>query len=212
MPMVIFFSGTGNSRFVAEKLSEFTGNELFDIFEYTRTGKGHNFTSEGPYIFVAPVYIAAPAMCLIDFIKRSEFPKNSEAYFIMCCAASMSASPVFCKNIASEKDLLYKGTDQLIMPQNYITYFKPDSKEVIKSKLEKAPVKIREIADLIKVGKDLPTVKTNSFEYWITIPILGLYYKHFMKTKAFHYTNKCIGCGKCAANCPFKNITLKERR
>ncbi|WP_026492338.1 MULTISPECIES: EFR1 family ferrodoxin [unclassified Butyrivibrio] len=210
--MIVFFTGTGNSRFIAEKLAEFTGDETFDIFESVRTGKGHTFTEEGPYIFIAPVYVAAPAQCLTDFIKRSEFPKNSKAYFIMCCAASMSASPVFCMNIASEKGFEYKGTAPMIMPQNYITYFKADSEEICRDKIKNAPESIREISEYIKAGKDLPQTKISNFEYRMTVPVLNLYCKYFMKSKAFHVTDKCIGCGKCVSLCPFGNISLKDNK
>ena len=210
--MIIFFSGTGNSKFIAEKLADYIGDEVFDIFEYVRTKKGHTFTQTGPYIFIAPVYVAAPALCLLDFMKRSEFPPNSKAYFIMCCAASMSSSPVFCKNIASKKGLEYKGTAPLIMPQNYITYFKADSEEKCRTKIENAPAKIQEISEYIKAGKDLPPVKTNAFEYGITVPVVALYYKFFIKSKAFYATDKCISCGKCVSLCPYGNISLKDKK
>ena len=38
--MIIYFSGTGNSRFVAKKLAALTGEELVDAVKYTREGKG----------------------------------------------------------------------------------------------------------------------------------------------------------------------------
>ena len=52
--MIVYFSGTGNSRFVAKKLAELTGDELCDATRYTREGKGAEFSKPGSYVFVSP--------------------------------------------------------------------------------------------------------------------------------------------------------------
>lgn len=108
--MIIYFSGTGNSRFVASRIASKTSDELFDAAPAIRAGKGVDFTDSNTFIFVAPVYAAAPPLVFMDFIRKSRFPKGSKAYFIMTCAVSMSASPDYCRKIALEKDLVYMGT------------------------------------------------------------------------------------------------------
>ena len=71
--MIIYFTGTGNSRFAAQRIAEATGDGLFDCFEHIRSGKGADFTKAAVCVFVAPVYVSAPPLVFTDFIRRSRF-------------------------------------------------------------------------------------------------------------------------------------------
>ena len=95
--MIVYFSGTGNSRFVAKKLAELTGDELCDATRFTRESKGADFSRPGSYVFVSPVYVSAPPRAFMDFIRKSRFPNNVRAYFVMTCAGGMGGSPEYCR-------------------------------------------------------------------------------------------------------------------
>ena len=127
--MIFYFSGTGNSRYVAQQLAALIGDTAQDISAYIRSGTGDSFRDDRPFVFVAPVYVAAPALSLLDFLKNSSFRGNKKAYFVMTCAGTMSGSPAFCRKAAEEKGLEYMGTAQVKLPQNYIAYFAMKSAE-----------------------------------------------------------------------------------
>ena len=210
--MIIYFSGTGNSRFVAERLAELTKDELCDVKSYTREGKGAVFTKPGNYVFVAPVYVSAPALVFLDFIRKSSFPDNVHAYFVMVCASYMGGSPAYCRKLASEKGFAYLGTAMVSMPQNYLIYWKTFGAEENREKIRQAQSAIERIAGCIQAGTELPAVEMKAWEYLSAEMILGMYYKFFMKADAFRATEACIGCGRCAAVCPLANIELKDGR
>jgi len=210
--MIIYFSGTGNSRFVAKKIAELTRDELCDATRYTREGKGAVFSKPGNYVFVSPVYVSAPPRAFLDFVRKSSFPNNVRAYFIMTCAGGMGGSPEYCRRIASEKGFAYLGTAQVCMPQNYIAFFKTHEAAENREKVREALPVIEGIADFILEGTELPDPGMKAWEFLSTEMIIGMYYKDFMKAKAFRVTDACIGCGRCAAVCPLANITLKEKR
>ena len=210
--MIIYFSGTGNSRFAAKKIAELTGDTLCEAAKYTREGKGAEFTKPGKYVFVSPVYVSAPPRAFLDFIRKSSFPNNVRAYFIMTCAGGMGGSPEYCRRIASEKGFAYLGTAQVCMPQNYIAFFKTFDAAENREKVREALPVIEGIADFILEGSELPDPGMKAWEFLSTEMILGMYYRDFMKAKAFRATDACIGCGRCAAVCPLANIELKDRR
>ena len=210
--MIIYFSGTGNSRFVAKKIAELTGDTLCEAAKYTREGKGAEFTKPGKYVFVSPVYVSAPPRAFLDFIRKSSFPNNVRAYFVMTCAGGMGGSPEYCRRIASEKGFAYLGTAQVCMPQNYIAFFKTHEAAENREKVREALPIIEGIADFILEGSELPDPGMKAWEFLSTEMIIGMYYKDFMKAKAFRATDACIGCGRCAAVCPLANITLKDKR
>ena len=210
--MIIYFSGTGNSRFVAKKIAELTGDSLCDATKYTREGKGAEFDKPGKYVFVSPVYVSAPPRAFLDFIRKSSFPNNVRAYFVMTCAGGMGGSPEYCRRIASEKGFAYLGTAQVCMPQNYIAFFKTHEAGENREKVRQALPVIEGLADFILEGTELPDPGMKAWEFLSTEMILGMYYRDFMKAKAFRATDACIGCGRCAAVCPLANIELKDRR
>ena len=105
--MIIYFSGTGNSRFVAERLAASLKDEMFNAAPAMRAKKGVHFKNGGTFIFVSPVYAAAPPLVFMDFLRHCRFPEGSRAYFVMTCASGMGAAPDYCEKCALEKGLIW---------------------------------------------------------------------------------------------------------
>lgn len=208
--MVFYFSGTGNSRFVARRIAKAIGQEAIDITTYTRTMERPEFTETGVYVFVCPSYMSAPARAMTDFLGWAGFPKGIIAYFIVTCTASMGISPKVYSEICEQKDIGFMGAAQVEMPQNYIALFTTKKVEENLDIFEKAEIEIDSIISRIVNGEVLETKKIGSLEYSVTKWVRDVYYKDFMKTKKFRVTDKCIACGKCVKVCPLSNITLKD--
>ena len=54
--MILYFSGTGNSEYVAKRICKATGDECLDLFDRIR---GHDVSpihAERPLVVVAPTY------------------------------------------------------------------------------------------------------------------------------------------------------------
>ena len=54
--MIFYFSATGNSRFVAKVLADHCQDELVCLNDYLKNNSKGEFSSEKPYVLVAPVY------------------------------------------------------------------------------------------------------------------------------------------------------------
>ena len=54
--MIIYFSGTGNSKFVAEYLADKLEDSILSLNKVIKNGEKLVCTSEKPYIIVAPIY------------------------------------------------------------------------------------------------------------------------------------------------------------
>ena len=210
--MVLYFTGTGNSRFVAGRIAEAIGDTAVDAAQWIRKGESGVFLEPGPYVFVSPIYVAAPPRAFLDFIRRSVFPEGSGTYFVLTCSGGMGAAPVYCRKLSEEKGLRYLGAAQIKMPQNYLVYFKTFSAEENRKKIQAALPEIDALA--VRIGReeafDAPEIKF--YDYPSTQMILAPYYRWFIGAKQFRATDACIGCGKCAAVCPLGNIRLNEHR
>ena len=208
--MIVYFSGTGNSRYAARQLADLTGDTVCDIASYVRKGTGDTFQSDRPFVFVAPVYVAAPVLSLLDFLKNSSFQGNKKAYFVMTCAGTMSGSPIFCRKAAEEKGLEYMGTAVVKLPQNYIAYFSMKSPEENRKIITAAQPVLETLGRKILGGEPFIDPKINKMEYRSTLLILKPYYRWFITTKKFRAEDSCIGCGKCEKVCPLGNIRMEK--
>ena len=204
--MVLYFSGTGNSKFVASKVAGIIGQEAVDIIN----DKDISFADEKVFVFVCPSYMSAPARLMTDFMEKTEFPEGASVYLIVTCASSMGISPRVGAEICKDKDVKYMGAAQVRMPQDYIILFSTKDKEGCRKIIDDALPVIEKIAQTIKDGGTLDIDTIGSVEYAITKGVRDVYYKHFMKTKRFRTTDACVSCGMCTKVCPLSNIVMKD--
>ncbi|MCF0136982.1 MAG: 4Fe-4S binding protein [Oscillospiraceae bacterium] len=209
--MIVYYSGTGNSKYAAKMLADILDDEVVDAKNYIRDGIAAELISGKPFVFVSPVYVSAPSKVFEDFIKSGSFEGDKRAWFVMTCAGGMGACGYYCEKLCRGK-LEYMGTAQVEMPQNYLMFFKTKEMAENLKKLTAAEPRIRELGELIAAEKPFPDSGMKKWELISTKMTLDPYYKWFMKTKDFYATNECIGCGLCARSCPLGNIEILGRR
>lgn len=208
--MIVYFSGTGNSRYAARQIAAVTGDSLYDAAPCIRAGTGDTLSDTRPFVFVAPVYVSAPPLAFLDFIRRSTFRGSQSAYFLMTCAGGMGGSPAYCREIAEEKQLTYMGTASVILPQNYLAFFTTKSPTQNREILEAARPVLDTMARHIAEGQPFPDPGMKAWEAVSTRMILKPYYRWFITARKFRATADCIGCGKCEKVCPLGNIRLHQ--
>ncbi len=209
--MIIYFTGTGNSEYAAKAIADRLGDEPVCSNTYIKTHRKGDFMSEKPYVFVFPVYLSIVPAIFRDFINSSSFKGNRNAYFIPTCASADGSVPNSCKRICEQKgELEFMGSCKVIMPQNYITLFKPTDETEKEERYRNAGIVIDTICDAIKNGNKLIEKPASGFEYGSTLLIEKWYNSCFTKTGKFHATESCVGCGRCAELCPTNSIEIKE--
>ena len=214
--MVYYFSGTGNSRYVAETIARILGESIKFIPE-TDSSK-ENFPNDKT-IFIFPIYSWGVPPIVINFINNlpSSFwetikLRQSGIYCVMTCGDEVALAPeMFIKTI-EKKECKVISIQSVIMPNNYVLLpgFDIDPKKIEDEKLLDAPRRIIQIAQTII--QQNPTIDVNRGKYaWLkTKLIYPLFKKWGINDKKWHYTVKCIQCGKCASVCPVKNIKMKN--
>ncbi len=208
--MIIYFTGTGNSKFVAEAIADRLGDETICSNDYIKNNKKGTFSSRRPWVFVFPVYLSTIAEIFADFIRGSVFSGSKKAYFIGTCASSIGSAPNVAKKICAAKGLDFMGAAKALMPQNYIALFTMTEPEECEKRLSEAIISAKALGTAIEKEQPFKTKFAGGLEYCVISLVEKLYNGHFTKTKKFYATDECVSCGLCAKVCPLNNISLSE--
>lgn len=204
--MVLYFSGTGNSRYAAGKIAEISGDEVISINQRLREHDYSVASSEKPIVFVGPVYAGRLPRIMDEYIKRVRFTGTKQAYFIGTCAQTPWQTVAYVEKLCREKSFLLRGFNSVVMPQGYIAGGGTRPKEVNEKILKEAEPKIIKIAETIRDKQMLPREQPGKAV--MSKMLNPVMYSMMISAKNFRVTEKCNGCGKCEQHCPLNNVKL----
>lgn len=208
--MILYFSGTGNSRYTAQVIGSVTGDEIVSINELIKAGKKENLTSDKPFVFVLPTYAWRMPRVVFDFIRDTNFLGNKKTYFILTCGSEAGNAVQYIKKLCLTKSFELLGFAEIIMPENYIAMFTTPNKLEAKEIVKKSTPHILDIGKLIKNEQPLPEEKITTLGKFMSVTVNPLFYSAFVSAKGFYSTKACVSCGKCEQLCPLNNIALKD--
>ncbi|MCD8301134.1 MAG: EFR1 family ferrodoxin [Clostridiales bacterium] len=210
--MVLYFTGTGNSRFIAELTAEETGDCLYSINDGI---KGHTYpdiSAEERLIFSVPTYAWRLPRVINDWIMATDIFAGKKAYFFMNCGDSIGNAPKNLKSLCAKKDITYMGCSRILMPENYIAMFDCPSVEESERIVTAAVEHVKSLLPVIKRGDVLPEEPVSVVGRLSSGIINSLFYATCVSSKKFYSTDACVGCGKCSEVCPLNNIHLENSR
>lgn len=209
--MILYFTGTGNSRYVARRLAEKLEDEAVSIGQRMKTGENGSFVSQKPFVIVTPVYMSRMPQEVEAFLRRCEFRGNNAAYFVLTAGASIGNAEKCCRRLCEQLRLTYQGTGAIAMPANYVALYDVTPKKQAESAAAERLPRIDELARAIAAGKPL-SPDTTLTNLKISTAIAPLFHRLMVKDRAFTASDTCTGCGSCVSLCPQNNIRLSEGR
>lgn len=170
-------------------------------------------STDKPFIFVCPTYAWRLPIVVTDFIKETKFLGSNRVYFVMTCGGDTAKSINYIQKLCKYKEWQLKGMAEIKMPENYIALFSTTDKETSKQMIKEADKQIYRIISDIRNENEFETITPSGLGGTIKSGIINtVFYKTIISAKGFHYTDKCIGCGKCVELCPLNNINLKNKK
>lgn len=210
--MIIYFTGTGNSRYCAQLLAQLLEDEAVDAFDWLRSGASPRLTSARPWVFVSPTYGWQLPRLFAELLRRADFSGCRNAYFVMTCGSEIGNASPANRALCGEMGLTCRGTLEVIMPENYIALFKVPQPQQARAILRRARPVLEQGAACIRAGQDLPPRPAGLADRLKSGPVNSLFYRLIIRDGPFTVSDACVGCGKCAGTCPMGNITLTEGR
>lgn len=208
--MILYFSGTENSEYLAKRLGAFLDDEIIDLFNYIKNNDKKNFNSETPFVLVSPTYSWRVPRFLTDYLDRCSFTGNKNMYVVMNYGDSCGNATKYIGEDIKRWNLNYKGLYGVKMPENYLALFELDSDEKNRSIVENADKEIKKIGQVIKEGRDFDNIEVSLGDKFCSGVVNKIFFKFIVKDKKFYYSDKCIKCGKCAKVCVLNNISYKD--
>ena len=205
--MIYYFSATGNSKHVANRLAESLNESVTPVLDVL--GKGVAIRDQ--MILVYPNYCGGVPSVIREFLQKNIFQISKDAKLILVItygnntgASASIATKFFKKNNGRTFDAMYS----VKMPDNWTPVFDLTNAEEVAEINCKADEEIDGIIRKIKMGilGDHVNDKLGKF---MEVVYPG-FYKTLSKTSHLHAEDTCIGCGLCAKNCPVKAIEMKN--
>lgn len=203
--MIFYFSGTGNSKGIAEITAKHLGTEAIDIIG--RNPEEFHLEGEEYLGFVFPIYAWAAPEVMLNFVKGIE---AKEAYTFAIATFSNVAGLAL--EQFSEIVPLKSGFG-IVMPDNYpITERILDTKESSMDKLADAQIRLDMVLEKLSRKEEGFDVKIGEDAWDNTYVKSHIFNAEWRKTAAYHVEEECMGCGLCEKICPAEAIEIQEGR
>lgn len=201
--MIFYFSGTGNSEWVAQQLARLTGDEAVDITTLQQVPPVRDAARLG---FVFPVYAWGAPEPMNAFARRLE---KSGAFAFGVCTCGGEAGLAM-KRFVEVYPL--NSSYSLVMPNNYIVGTDTESDAVIGDKLARAAEELARIAAEIVQQQPVYRVKEGKLAK-LKSSVANFGFNRFARSaKPFSAGDSCNGCGLCAAGCPAHAVSMHSGR
>lgn len=208
--MVLHFTGTGNSRYVAQRIAEALGDELLSMNDRIKAGDTLPVTTDERLVIVTPTYAWRIPRIVRDWLLKTDFPNAKQAWFVMTCGSEIGNAAQYNHALCKEKQLTYMGTAQIVMPENYIAMFNAPQAEEARQIVSKAEPDIDRVISAIADSQTFPQPRNNLYDRFMSGPVNPIFYSFFVKANAFAAGDACTGCGQCVRLCPTNNITMQN--
>ena len=213
--MIFYFSGCGNSRFVAESIAKALDERLLFVPEEERNGKFDYELGDGERLgFVFPIYSWCPPQLMLDYVKKLHFDRQpSYVWMAVTCGDNGGYADRVFRQQLEEIGLPMHADFCFQMPNTYVNMagMSIDKPEKAARKIENAKAHLPAVIQDITERKCASEMRRGIFPSFKT-NVIGKSFHKWVSDEPFFTTDACISCGKCVKVCPLQNITLEDGR
>ena len=114
--MVVYFSGTGNSKYIAERIAGSLQEKLLCMNERIKSGDTGSVKTRENLVVVVPTYAWRIPRVVSDWIGQTEFVGAKNVWYVMSCGSGIGGADIYNRKLSEKKGLKHMGTAQIIMP------------------------------------------------------------------------------------------------
>ncbi|MCI5773633.1 MAG: EFR1 family ferrodoxin [Erysipelotrichaceae bacterium] len=204
--MILYFSGTGNTKFIANRLAAKLADDISDLGSIINNQDKWHFYSEKPFVIVCPIYAWRIPFKIENMLAKASFTGSKDIYFIFSMGGQFGAADKYVARLMQGNNLNIKGYTGILMPDNFTIVFNAPTAEESDHIISLALDKIDLIANKINDNLALSATKHHYIDNFLSTMVNHGFAKFMMSAKRFGCNDDCIHCNLCVNNCPTNNI------
>lgn len=208
--MIFYFSATGNSKHVANRLADATDDRAVNILDYSLE-QTIELSDEKMVGIVTPVYCGGVPYPVADFLKKAKLKiaPNTYLYFVGTYGnLSGRSGSISGKYLKKNIDRTFDAFYGVCMPDTWTPVFDLTNQEQVAEINRKADKVIDNIIEKVKARSNGDFME-DKLAAWMEVVYPSMY-KKLSETKNLKVENSCVGCGLCAENCPAQAIRIEN--
>ena len=162
--MLFYFSATGNTKHVAEKIKE-PQEEMISIEEACKTESYAYTVRDGRFGILSPTYAWGLPSIVYAFLEKLKLQYETKPYsfYVGTFGTTTGAASSIADSLLKEKGLALDAKFDIRMPDTWTVIFDLSHAEKVKNSLKQADEEITELKILLsekKKGKEMDFVPT----------------------------------------------------
>lgn len=213
--MIFYFSSTGNSLRVAQKLADKLETQCISMAEELNTAE-ENFiycAEENEEIgFVVPVYFCGLPTIVTEFLSKIRFVNLSENYIFLVQtygAMNGNAAAIFQEQL-QKRGLSLSAAYSICTIDSYIPMFDIPKEKEAATILQKADEQLSQVCASVIIHEINGRMKKHGGMTALMTKLMQRKHKNGSETAPFTVENNCIGCGLCEKVCPTGTLKVQN--
>lgn len=200
--MIWYFSGTGNSRWVAEELARRTGDSARDLTKVSGMP-----SVQGQVLGVVfPIHAWSVPQVVEEFLRKLA-GTPTYAFAVCTCGEEVGLALDDLK-----KNQALDSVWSVVLPSNYIPGADLEPEDMMRSKFSQAQSKLETMANHINARESVTDITRGALPALKTRLIGKGFRAAGRSTRPFSVSKACIGCALCAQDCPAQAIVMVKDR
>lgn len=211
--MIFYFSGTGNTRYVASQLAQATGDRLVSIAQAMINSEyDYRLGPDERLGFCFPIHGWRPPFLVRDFVGRLVLDgyKDQFCYAFATCGDDVGLAFDYLREDLQGRGITLDSAFSVIMPEtyNFPVIDQIDSRESAVNKISEARQRLAHLMPAVIACTRGVTDVNESRWPRVNSRLLGSFFiRHWVTDAKFTVdTAACVHCGKCSQVCPVANI------